>query len=88
MATKKQIEAKFLHVCELYGFKTSSERGVNSYYENSFYVLDFNRYYGYQIQEIDKGTECVFHSPRMNAKEICAYIRGLLDSLHFKANEK
>ena len=86
MATKKQIESKFLNVCKMYGLKTSSERGVNSYYRNSFYVLEYNRYYGYQIQKIDKGTECVDFTPRMNAKEIYAYMQGLINARILLAN--
>lgn len=86
MATRKQIESKFLEVCESYGFKTSSERGVESYYENSFYLLDFNEHYGYQIQKIDKSTACSDISPRMNAKEIYAYMQGLINARILLAN--
>ena len=87
MATKKEIEAKFLEVCESYGLKTDSERGVDSHYKHSFHVLDFNSYYGYEIQKIHKNTGCSNLTPRMTGKEIFAYMGGLLDALNFKANE-
>jgi len=72
MATKKEIEAKFLEVCESYGRK---------------FVLYYNRYYGYEIQKIHKKTGCSNFTQRMTGKEIFAYMDGLLDALNFKANE-
>lgn len=72
--------------CEVYNLQTSAEtRAKNpeqsTYYSNDFVKMDYNPHYGgYVIMKVHKGTsQSDFDGyGRKSAKEMIAYLRGLL----------
>lgn len=80
------VKNLFIRFCEVYNLKTSAEtRDKNpeqkTYYSNDFIKLDYAPHYGgYRLDVVEKHTgERFFEtSNRVSAKEMTAYLRGLI----------
>lgn len=82
------VKNLFTRFCEVYNLKTSATTRENKpsqkdFYSNEFIKLDYNPHYGgYRLDVVQTGTGERFFSTqsRRTAKEMIAYLAGLIDA--------